>query len=74
MEQITKQDIKAEFKKHKLYLIQEFIKSLPLPISKCKYKYVPIKTLDGGSITVWGTSLQDLSDSFRRFTKLRIFV
>jgi hypothetical protein len=75
MSEITKEIIKAEFKKYNLFTIQEFIKSLlpPLHIGN-KYKYVSIKTLEGFSLSVWGISLQDLLNKFQRFIKLRIFI
>lgn len=75
MTEITKEIIEAEFKKHKLFIIQEFISSsMPTPISNKKYKYMWIKTLEGTPVYVWGASLQNIWDKFQRFLKLRIFI
>lgn len=75
VEKITREIIKDEFKKYNLFTVQEFIKLLlPPPYSGCGYKFINIKTLEGYSLAVWGTSLQDLLDKFQRFIKLRIFI
>lgn len=75
MLEVTEEIIKLEFKKYKMFFIQEFIKSLlPIPVSKQGYKYVNVKTLEGYDICVWGISLADLWNQFRRFINLRVFI
>lgn len=74
MMNITEELIKSEFKKYKLFITQEFVRSLPAPISKQGYKYINIKTLDGYDLCVWSSSLLDLWNQFQRFINLRVFI
>lgn len=72
---MTEEDIKNEFKKHKITFISEFVNIfLPAPASNKKYKYFAVKSIEGKEITVWGASNKELLEQFRQFVSLKIFI
>ena len=71
---ITPFEIKQAIKQQQLDLLQEFVRSLPLPISSIGYKYIKVKSIEGISINIWGRSHQEIWDELQRFIGIRIFI
>jgi hypothetical protein len=73
MSSVSIEQLRAEFAKHDLMLLQKFA-NLLLPSPTNDDRTFKIKTSDGFDYYVWGKDAEEVLNRLHRFLRVRVFV